>query len=297
MATGLSLSSTGTGSTALSNGQRILIAAAVDAFEPAAPNPDLIRSERIPQGTKQWEINTYARLSSASALTEGVDLSQSQQLAVNTLEITPAEHGIIATVSKPLIRRQGDKAVLPGVGAMLGASLRRRQDLDVIALYDGFSKSTPGTGTGLDITHFRGAAAYLGTDNDSDYGPAPMPYYAALHIEQISDLIVDLTDTAPRGTTTGLTDDIIQRWWRAADRLYGVQIFHAGNIARSGNDAKGAIFNPDALVMVMATEAEATEQTDESARMIELGVFQEWSEGERADAHGVEIFSDAAATI
>ena len=294
MATGLSLSSTSN----LSNGQRILIAAAVDAFEPAAPNPDLIRSERIPQGTKQWDINTYARLSSASALTEGVDLSQSQQLAVNTLQITPAEHGIIATVSKPLIRRQGDKAVLPGVGAMLAASLRRRQDLDVIALYDGFSKDTPGANTALDITHFRGAAAYLGTDNDSDYGPAPMPYYASLHIEQISDLIVDLTDTAPRGTTTGLTDDIIQRWWRAADRLYGVQVFHGGNITRDSNDdSKGAIFNPDALVMVMANEAEATEQTDESARMIELGVFQEWSEGERADAHGVEIFSDTAATI
>jgi hypothetical protein len=294
MATGLSLSSTSN----LSNGQRILIAAAVDAFEPAAPNPDLIRSERIPQGTKQWDINTYARLSSASALTEGVDLSQSQQLAVNTLQITPAEHGIIATVSKPLIRRQGDKAVLPGVGAMLASSLRRRQDLDVIALYDGFSKSTPGAGTAIDITHFRGAAAYLGTDNDSDYGPAPMPYYASLHIEQISDLIVDLTDTAPRGTTTGLTDDIIQRWWRAADRLYGVQVFHGGNITRDGSDdSKGAIFNPDALVMVMANEAEATEQTDESARMIELGVFQEWSEGERADAHGVEIYSDTAATI
>ena len=294
MATGLSLSSTSN----LSNGQRILIAAAVDAFEPAAPNPDLIRSERIPQGTKQWDINTYARLSSASALTEGVDLSQSQQLAVNTLQITPTEHGIIATVSKPLIRRQGDKAVLPGVGAMLAASLRRRQDLDVIALYDGFSKETPGANTALDITHFRGAAAYLGTDNDSDYGPAPMPYYASLHIEQISDLIVDLTDTAPRGTTTGLTDDIIQRWWRAADRLYGVQVFHGGNITRdTANDSKGAIFNPDALVMVMANEAEATEQTDESARMIELGVFQEWSEGERADKHGVEIYSDTEATI
>ena len=294
MATGLSLSSTSN----LSNGQRILIAAAVDAFEPAAPNPDLIRSERIPQGTKQWDINTYARLSSASALTEGVDLSQSQQLAVNTLQITPAEHGIIATVSKPLIRRQGDKAVLPGVGAMLASSLRRRQDLDVIALYDGFSKSTPGAGTAIDITHFRGAAAYLGTDNDSDYGPAPMPYYASLHIEQISDLLVDLTDTAPRGTTTGLTDDLITRWWRAADRLYSVQVFHGGNITRDGSDdSKGAIFNPDALVMVMANEAEATEQTDESARMIELGVFQEWSEGERADAHGVEIYSDTAATI
>ena len=43
--------------------------------------------------------------------------------------------------------------------------------------------------------------------------------------------------------------------------------------------------------------AEATEQPDHSLRAIEEGVFQEWGEGERADPHGVEIFSDAAATI
>ena len=294
MATGLSLSSTSN----LTNGQRIVIASAKEAFEPAAPDPDLIDSERIPTGSKQWDISTYARLTDAQALTEGVDLSSVQQLATNTLQLTPAEHGILVTLSNRLIRRQGDSSVVTVAGRQIGSSLRRRMAKDVISLYDGFSKSIVGASAGMDITHFRGAAAYLLTDNNSSFGPAPMPLQAALHIEQISDIIADLSDTAPRGTTTGITEELINRWWRGSDRLYGIPIFHSGNIERdSGDDAKGAIFSSGALYMVIANDSDVTEEDDNSLRAREYGIFQEWAEGERADPHGVEVFSDAAATV
>ena len=293
MATGLSISSTSN----LSSGQKTFIASAREAFEPAAPDPDLVESQRIAAGFKQWDVLTMARLTSASALTEGVDLTSAQQLVANSLSITPSEHGIIATLSKRLIRRQGDQNVVSTAGRLCANSLRRRQALDVIALYDGFSKSVVGAGNALDITSFRGSVAYLLTDNSSSYGPAPLPLHAALHIEQISDIMLDLTDTAPRGTTTGMTEELLQRWYKSSDRLYGVQVFHSGNISRdSGDDAKGAIFAKEALVMVMANDAEVTEEDDNSLRAIEYGCFQEWGEGERADAHGVEVFSDSAAT-
>ena len=47
----------------------------------------------------------------------------------------------------------------------------------------------------------------------------------------------------------------------------------------------------------MANEAEVTEEDDNSLRAIEYGIFQEWGEAERVDVHGVEIYSDTAATI
>ena len=294
MATGLSLSSTSN----LTNGQRILIASAKEAYEPAAPDPDLIDSERIPTGTKQWDISTYARLSDATALTEGVDLSSVQQLATNTLQLTPAEHGILVTLSNRLIRRQGDSSVVTVAGRQIGASLRRRMAKDVIALYDGFSESVPGASNGLDITHFRGSVAFLLTDNDSSYGPAPMPVHAALHIEQISDIVGDLSDPgAVVSSRDGYSAELMQRWWRGTDRLYGVPIFHSGNIERDGaDDAKGAIFAKEAIYMVIANDADVTEEDDNSLRAREYGIFQEWAEGERADKHGVEIYSDAAKT-
>ena len=299
MATGLSLSSTSN----LTNGQRIVIASAKEAFEPAAPDPDLIENERIPTGSKQWDISTYARLTDAQALTEGVDLSSVQQLATNTLQLTPAEHGILVTLSNRLIRRQGDSSVVTVAGRQIGSSLRRRMAKDVIALYDGFSKSIVGSTNAMDITHFRGAAAYLLTDNNASFGPAPMPLQAALHIEQISDIIADLTDASGTSAgrapfSSGLSEEMVQRWWRGSDRLYGIPIFHSGNIERdSGNDAKGAIFSSGALYMVIANDSDVTEEDDNSLRAREYGIFQEWAEGERADPHGVEVYSDAEATV
>ena len=295
MATGLSLSSTSN----LTNGQRIVIASAKEAFEPAAPDPDLIENERIPTGSKQWDISTYARLTDAQALTEGVDLSSVQQLATNTLQLTPAEHGILVTLSNRLIRRQGDSSVVSVAGRQIGSSLRRRMAKDVIALYDGFSKSIVGATNAMDITHFRGAAAYLLTDNNSSFGPAPMPLHAALHIEQISDIIADLSDPgAVVSSRDGYSAELMQRWWRGSDRLYGIPIFHSGNISRdSSDDSKGAIFASGALYMVVANDADVTEEDDNSLRAREYGIFQEWAEGERADPHGVEVYSDTAATV
>ena len=294
MATGLSLSSTSN----LTNGQKIMIASAKEAFEPAAPDPDLIESEKIPTGTKQWDISTYARLSDAQALTEGVDLSSVQQLSTNTLQLTPAEHGILVTLSNRLIRRQGDSSVVTIAGRQIGASLRRRMAKDVVALYDGFTTTTPGASTAIDITHFRAAVAYLLTDNNSTYGPAPMPLNAALHIEQISDIVQDLSDPGASVVRDGYSAELMQRWWRGTDRLYGIPIFHSGVISRdSGNNAKGAIFAKEALYMIMANDADVTEEDDNSLRAREYGIFQEWAEGERADSHGVEIHSDAGAMI
>jgi hypothetical protein len=295
--TGLSLSSTSN----LTSGQKIAIESAMTSFEPAAPNPDLIWSQRIPEGNKQWDVSTYARLATATALSEGADLSQTQQLYTNVLSITPSEHGIISTVSKRLIRRQGDSSVVSTTGALMGSSLRRRQDLDVIALYDGFSKSVVGAGSALDITYFRGAVAYLLTDNDTEFGPAPMPLNASLHIEQISDIVLDISDPGTAGNEArpaGFGDELLRNWWRGSDRLYGIPIFHGGNIARdSGDDSKGGIFAKESLALVIANNAEVTEESDNSLRAIEYGVFQEWSEGERADPHGVEVYSDTAATV
>jgi hypothetical protein len=47
----------------------------------------------------------------------------------------------------------------------------------------------------------------------------------------------------------------------------------------------------------MANNADVTTENDNSLRAEEHGIFQEWGEGERADPHGVEVYSDAAATV
>jgi len=293
--TGITISNTDS----LSSGQKIFISAAKEAYEPAAPDPDLISSERMPSGHKQWDILTYARLSDATALTEGVDMTTVQQLYANYLSINPTEHGVIVTLSKRAISRQPD-SLEKQAGSQMGVSMRARQAKDVIALYDGFSKSVGGAGTTLDITHFRGSVAYLMTDNDSEFGPAPMPLRMSAQAEMISDLILDLTDAGSRvgGVEDGLSAELVQRWWRGADRAYGVQVFNSAYISLdSSDDAKGGLFAQEALHMVLEGNDESTRETDESRRTTEYGLFKSWGEAERADPHGVEMYFDAAATV
>jgi hypothetical protein len=305
VATGITLTSSTITKSNLTDGQKILVAKARDAFEPAAPDPDLIEVERIPEGHKQWTMSRYARLSDASALAEGVDLAQTQQLETNTVTITPAEHGILAVISKRLQRSQGDSNVYAKTGTLLGNSLRRRMAKDVIAMYGSFTNDVGSSGTQLDITHFRGAVAYLLTDNDDEYGPAPLPLHAALHIEQISDIMLDLTDVGYGSATAtsapfsgGLSDELVQRWWRGSDRLYGVQVFHSGLIERdSSNDSKGAIFSKGSMGLVMANNAEITRDEDHSLRAEEIGIFQEWGEAQLVDEWGIQVYTSTAANI
>jgi len=295
MATGLTLSTTSN----LTSGQAIMIDRARVAFEPAAPEPETIAMKQLPTGHYQFSSNIYARLSNADALTEGVDLSSVQQFVANNITINPSEHGLLVTQSKRLRRRQGDSDAASTAGTLMGISIRARQALDIHAVWNTFTKTTPGATNGLDITEYRGSVAYLITDNNSAYGPAPMPLTSVLHAEQISDIILDISDPGTAaGTRFGLSADMLQRWWRGSDRLYGIPILHGGYIARdSGDDAKGAIYARDSMVMVEEGQAEATEEDDNSLRVIEMGLFKSWGETLQIDVHGVEIFSDAEPTV
>jgi hypothetical protein len=297
MATGLTISATSN----LQTTQQRLLAAAIIAFEPSAPDPSLVRQVPLPAGHFQAIVATYARLSQSTALVEGVDLAQVEQLVTATLTITPEEHGTLVSISKLLARRQFDSDVVSTAGEQMGVSMRNREANDIIALYDGFSKSIVGANNAIDITHFRGAVAFLITDNDTSFGPAPMPVHAAFHAEQISDIVNDLSNpgTVQERTRAGaVANDLLVRWWMGTDRVYGVPIFHSGYITRDSNsDAKGAIFHENALREVEEGEAEVTTEDDNSLRVVEHGIFKVWGEGERADAHGVEVLSDAASTV
>jgi len=289
-----------TDTSSLTTGQKILIAGAGMAFEPAAPDPDLVRTATLPEGHKQYSSGIFARLAQASAVQESVDFIQAEQLRTNYITIDPSEHGIQVTISNRERRRQGDANVASVAGEQMGGSLRRREANDIIALYDTFTKSVGGASATLDITTFRGDVAYLLTDNDSAYGPAPMPLHAALHIEQISDIILDITDpgTAPANRPTGPFSEMIKGWWRGNDRLYGVAIWHSGNIARdSGDAAKGALKHQNSLVLVEEGTAEAVDEMDNSSRLTEFGLWKSWGEALQIDPHGTEIHSDASATV
>lgn len=304
--TGITMSDT----TNLPKGQKLMVKEAMMAMVPSSPDPDLISSDNLEPGNSEYRLLTYARLADAEALVEGADLTTIQQLYPNYMIANPSEHGVLVGISTRAERRQPESLMSMG-GELMGVSMRARQTKDVFPLYDGFSKEVGGAGDNLDITFFNGICTYLNTDHDSEFGPAPMPYMASLHPEHISRIIGDLTmgtgipigDQTGSGVTTdgirpGLATELMQNWYRGSYQIYSAQVYSSGYMrADSAGDAKGGIFAPAALWMIMEASDEFEHDKDNSRRLTEYSLFKSWDEVERADPHGAEMYFAADPTV
>ena len=296
MATGLTLSS----SSSLSDMSKIIVAESIDNVEPSAPMMDLVSRYDIPTGSKQVNVPIWGR-QSATALTEGVDLSVPQQVTATVVNLTASEHGILSFVSDRL-RHENNENVLSAVGTMHGRAVGRLLDSDLLTLLDGFSKSVPGAGSNATFTTIAGAVSYLRTDNNSTFGPAPSKPNAVLHPEQIRRLTQELAgiQAAGAGAAAGATvpegpsAEVISSYWRGNDPIFGVPIYEDGNITVSSNNAKGGVFAKEALALAMEMEIAAEEERDASLRGTEIVTVGTWGESEVVDNWGVEIFSLAS---
>ena len=294
MATGLTLSDT----SSLEDMSAIVIADAIANIEPAGPTNQLVTKYPIRQGAKQINLPLWGRLS-AAAITEGIDIAVPQQMSVTVRNLTAGEHGILTFVSDRL-QRQNNENVLSEVGTMQGAAMGRLLESDLITLFDSVSKSSPGAGNALTFYHLAGATSYLRTDNNASFGPAPGKANAVLHPEQIRRLVQEVTSIQGGGSTgmaaqpipTGMTEEVIENYFRGNEQVFGTRIWESGVIARDGsNDSKGCMFVPQAFALAMALEVEAEDERDISLRGTEIVMVSEWGESEVVDEWAIELYS------
>ena len=294
MATGLTLSAT----SSLEDMSAIVIADAIANIEPAGPTNQLVTKYPIQQGAKQINLPLWGRLT-AAAVTEGIDIAVPQQMSVTVRNLTAGEHGILTFVSDKL-KRQNNENVLSEVGNMQGNAMGRLLESDLVTLFDSVSNTLPGAGSAMTFYHIAGATSYLRTDNNSSFGPAPGKANAVLHPEQIRRLVQEVSSIQGGGTTgmaaqpipTGLTEEVIENYFRGNELVFGTRIWESGVISRDGSgDSKGCMFVPQAFALAMALEVEAEDERDISLRGTEVVMVAEWGESEVVDEWAVELYS------
>ena len=294
MATGLTLSDT----SSLEDMSAIVIADAIANIEPAGPTNQLVTKYPIRQGAKQINLPLWGRLT-AAAVTEGIDIAVPQQMSVTVRNLTAGAHGILTFVSDRL-QRQNNENVLSEVGTMQGAAMGRLLESDLVTLFDSVSKTSPGAGNALTFYHLAGATSYLRTDNNSSFGPAPGKANAVLHPEQIRRLVQEVTSIQGGGSTgmaaqpipTGMTEEVVENYFRGNEQVFGTRIWESGVISRDGsNDSKGCMFVPQAFALAMALEVEAEDERDISLRGTEVVMVAEWGESEVVDEWAIELYS------
>ena len=245
----------------------------------------LVRNYTIVGGGKSVEVPIYPTVS-ASAVNEATDLSNT---AINptSVTITASEVGLMTTLTD-LARNSASRNVAQDIGRVFGEAIARKIDLDLTAVFDGFSVAVGGTGATL--TADTVAQAHANLRNNS----VPMNDLAlVIHPMVAHDLKRGMTNTY-----AGLDTDISNEALRSGfiGTLFGVPVFETANMANTGTagDYKGAMFHRDALGLAMMQDLKIEVQRDASLRADEIVATAVYGVGELQDSYGIEIVADSS---
>lgn len=270
----------------LEEAQKIIIAASRYTAEHNAPCAALIENITLPQGAKQYTIPKVAQ-HTAQNLTDGVDLTDTQDIGMTTTDLTTGEVGLKVILTDKLLRQESED-VFKMIGRQMGDAAGRKQDNDIIAL---FSALNGGTTWGVDnvamsITRISGVVAR----SKSNLFPGPVS--VVHHPNAIAALTMSaaaIGATYYAGIMPGLSDEILRNFWKL--NISGVNFFEDGNIAKiSGYDSGyGAIFSKSAMAMLKSKEWYEERERDASLRAWEVVMVSDYGVFEIDDGYGAPL--------
>ena len=250
----------------------------------------LVKNYAITGGGKSVEVPIYATVS-AAAVSEASDLSNT---AINpsSVTITASENGIMTTLTD-LGRNAAPRNVAADIGRLFGEAIAKKIDVDLTALFDGFSQEV-GDGTAvLSAANVFNAVAVL-----RKTGVPTAEISGVFHPLNAFDLKSGLTNTFV-GRDTDLSNEALRNGF--VGKVAGVNIFETSNLAdSSGNnpgttgDYKGAVFHRDALALAMMQDLKIETQRDASLRADEIVATAVYGVGELHDTYGVEMNVDSS---
>jgi len=250
----------------------------------------LVKNYAIQGGGKAVEVPIYAAVS-AAAVSEASDLSNT---AINpsSVTITASENGIMTTLTD-LARNSAPRNVAADIGRLFGEAIAKKIDVDLTALFDGFSTEVNDGTAVLSAANVFNAVAQLRKN-----GVPTAEISGVFHPLNAYDLKSNLTNTFA-GLSTELSNEALRNGF--VGKVAGVNIFETSNMAdSSGNnpgttgDYKGAVFHRDALGMAMMQDLKIETQRDASLRADEIVATAVYGVGELHDTYGVEMNVDSS---
>jgi len=230
------------------------------------------------------QVPVYPNVS-AAAVAEGTDLS-STAVSTSSVTITATEVGVQAVLTD-LMSQSTARDVAGDLGRVLGEAVAKKMDEDLIGLFDGFSTSVGAAATELTAAHVAQAAATLRANKFTNTPNMVIHPYQAYALQS------NLTNTFVNPNGGDLQNEAMRTGY--VGQIAGVNVFESANITVDGlDDAKGAIFVPEALGLAVKWDIKIEPERDASLRGWELNATAAYGVGELQDGAGVEMYFDAA---
>ena len=247
---------------------------------------NLVRNYAISGGGKAVEVPIYSAVS-AAAVSEATDLSNTA-IDPSSVTITASEVGVMTTLTD-LARNSAPRNVAADIGRLFGEAVAKKQDQDLIGLFDSFSV-TLGDGTGaISAASVFNVASTLRANalNLNDCA-------VVLHPKIAYDLKANLTNTFANPNAGDLQNEAMRSGFVGS--LAGLRIFETSNMSNTGTagDYKGAAMHRDALALAEMQGLKIETQRDASLRADEIVATSVYGVGEIHDSYGVELHHDSS---
>ena len=271
----------------LENAQNIIIAAARYTEEHNAPAMNLIEQFTLPKGAKQVTVPKVGQMSMQD-LTDGVDLVDEQDIGMTTVDLPASEVGAKIILTDKLVRQSAEN-VFSMIGRQLGDGMARKKDVDVLALYSGFSTDIGAAGRSMSLANVSAAVAYA---KGKKFG-------SNVYIVQHPFAVWDIANTAVTASSTypvpaGWSADLLGNFFSGLRPINGVPIFEDGNISiDSSDDAVGVIADRSALGVLKSVDMNKEQDRDISLRATEVVITADYGVFELDDSKGVALTLDA----
>jgi N4-gp56 family major capsid protein len=232
---------------------------------------------------KTIQVPKYPAIAAAD-LTEGTDMSST---TVSTSAVTISVQEVGAQVVLTDVAAMGAGNPAEELGTVLGNSIATKMDKDLIALFDGFSSSLGAAAQEITVADLFKAAATLRSNKVTGR------MSAVVHPYQAYQLKANLTNTFANPNAGDAQNTAMVNAY--VGTIAGIDIYESANLTIDGNDdAKGAVFAPEALAIAMKRDFQIEPQRDASLRAFELNATAVYGVGELDDSYGVEMFFDSA---
>jgi hypothetical protein len=249
---------------------------------------NLIEQFNLPKGNKQVTVPKVGQMS-MSDLQDGIDIIDEEDIGMTTIDLTASEVGAKIIITDKL-SRQSAQNVFSIIGRQLGDGMARKKDVDVLALYSGFSTDIGAAARTMSLTNVSAVVAYA---KGNKFGSQ---VYIVQHPFAVWDIANEgATSSATYPIPAGYSADLLGNFFSGLRPLNGVPIFEDGNITiDSSDDAVGVCADKTALAVLKSVETRTERQRDASLRATEVVITADYGVFELDDSKGVALTLDAS---
>lgn len=265
---------------------------------------DSLMFETLPLGNgPSVNIPKYSQITTAG-LTEGVDMTNAQEITDAPTVVTPSEYGAKVLLTKMMLMTVRDSFFTVAT-RVLRDSFNRQQNYTLTDDLDNFSVALGSAGTALNIGHIMAAhAALKGQATAAGVAgrggePAPDPISCVLTPAQIHSLRKTLVGGVGASAATQITPEM-ERAGKlegafTIDGIPGLTIKSNIDISKdTSDDAKGGMFSKMAIQGAELGSTEVDQEWDQSLRAYEVVIVGRWGRTEYDDNYGREMLFDSA---